>query len=152
MRAHDGKLPRVDEVGRGDVKTPPPWHTAAKMPDRRWYSDGSFHGPFPLMASTMELEKDRQFDALVQIVLPTIRKEFESVVRHLRPPRYPYEIDHTLADRGRALFYSHAVGCHRCHGTYDGQGNVQWPGRYVDVGTDRSRIDVVSDQFIHAFN
>ena len=26
------RMPRVDEVGRGDVKTPPLWHTAAKMP------------------------------------------------------------------------------------------------------------------------
>ena len=34
------------------------------MPVGRWYTDGSFHGPFPLMASSMELEKDRSFDAL----------------------------------------------------------------------------------------
>ena len=33
-----------------------------------------------------------------------------------------------------------------------GGGNVQWPGVHTDVGTDRSRLDVVSDQFIAAFN
>src|SRR5439155_24742141 len=44
------------------------------------------------------------------------------------------------------------MGCSRCHGTYDGQGNVAWPGVHADVGTDRSRIDVVSDAFIDAFN
>src|SRR5439155_18675980 len=27
MRPHNGAMPRVDEVGRGDVKTPPLWHT-----------------------------------------------------------------------------------------------------------------------------
>ena len=32
MRPHNGAMPGVDEVGRGDVKTPPLWHTAAKMP------------------------------------------------------------------------------------------------------------------------
>ena len=144
-------MPAVSEVGRGDVKTPPLWHTAAKMPVGRWYTDGSFHGPFPLMASSMELEKDRPFDALIQIVLPRIKQEFESVVRHLRPPRYPYEIDRALAERGRELFNSRDMGCAGCHGVYDGLGNVDWPGKHVDVGTDRSRLDVVSDAFIEAF-
>lgn len=152
MRPHHGGMPRVDEVGRGDVKTPPLWHTAAKWSVGRWYVDGSFHGPFPLMASSMELEKDRPFDALVQVVLPRIKHEFESVVRHLRPPRYPYEIDQALAARGRELFYSKEIGCSGCHGEYDGNGDVRWPGVFVDVGTDRSRIDVVSDGFTDAFS
>jgi hypothetical protein len=152
MRQHHGEMPGVDEVGRGDVKTPPLWHTAAKMPIQRGYADGSYRAPFPLMASSMELEKDRSFDALIQVVVPTIKEEFNSVIRHLRPPRYPYEIDQALADRGRELFYSQDVGCHRCHGMYDGRGSVEWPGVHADVGTDRSRIEVVSDGFIEAFN
>jgi hypothetical protein len=152
MRSHDGRMPSVDEVGRGDVKTPPLWHTVAKMPVRRWYSDGSFHGPFPLMASSMELEKDRPFDALVRVVVPKIKDEFESTIRHLRPPRYPYDIDEALASRGRDLFNSQDIGCHRCHGTYDGRGNVDWPGVHVNVGTDRARLDLVSPGFIDAFN
>jgi hypothetical protein len=145
-------MPPVDAVGRGDVKTPPLWHTAAKMQNRRWYSDGSFHGPFPLMASSMELEKDRPFDALVNHVIPTIKQEFDSVIRYLRPPMYPYEIDYQLAAQGKELFYSVRVGCAQCHGRYDGNGNVVWPGVHADVGTDRSRLDVVSDDFIAAFN
>jgi hypothetical protein len=152
MRAHDGQMPPVAHVGRGDVKTPPLWHTAAKMPIERWYSDGSFHGPIPLMASSMELEKDRSFDALAEFVVPTIREEFETVVRHLRPPRYPYEIDVTLATRGRDLFYSSDMGCSGCHGVYDGRGNVDWPGKHLDVGTDRGRLEVVTAEFIEAFN
>jgi hypothetical protein len=151
MRAHDNTLPEVEEVGRGDVKTPPLWHTAAKMPVRRWYTDGSFRGPFPLMASSMELEKDRPFDAIVQIVVPKIKEEFASLIRHLRPPRYPYPIDRSLAARGRELFYSPEIGCSVCHGSYDGLGNVQWPGVHADVGTDRSRLEVVSDAFVDAF-
>jgi hypothetical protein len=122
------------------------------MPVQRWYSDGSFHGPFPLMASSMELEKDRPFDALVQVVVPKIKDEFASTIRHLRPPRYPYEVNEALASRGRELFYSQDIGCHRCHGTYDGRGNVDWPGVHVNVGTDRARLDVVSPGFIDAFN
>src|SRR5262245_61747725 len=152
MRAHDGAMPSVADVGRGDVKSPPLWHTAAKMPAQRWYTDGSFHGPFPLMASSMELEKDRSFDALMQFVVPKIKEEFESVIRHLQPPHYPYEIDPALARRGRDLFYSQDVGCYRCHGVYDGRGHVDWPGVHTDVGTDRSRIDIVSAGFIAVFN
>ena len=140
MRPHNGEMPRVEDVGRGDVKTPPLWHTAAKMPVGRWYADGSFHGRIPLMASSMELEKDRPFEALIQVVLPRIKHEFESVVRHFKPPRYPYEVDETLAARGRELFYAQDVGCSVCHGEYDGNGNVRWPGAHVDVG----RIDGVS--------
>ena len=147
----NGAMPAVDDVGRGDTKTPPLWHTAAKMSSGRWYADGSFHGRFPLMASSMELEKDRPFDALVSSVIPTIKGEFESVIRHLRPPPYPYDVDGTLAARGKELFYSEEVGCARCHGEYDGRGNVDWPGVHKDVGTDHARIDVVSDKFIDAF-
>lgn len=152
MRQHNSRMPAIDEVGRGDVKTPPLWHTAAKMPIGRWYTDGSFHGPFPLMASSMELEKDRSFDALMELVVPKIKEELASVIRHLRAPRYPYEIDRELAARGRALFYSREAGCSGCHGAYDGGGNVKWPGRHVDVGTDRARLQVVSDGFVEAFN
>jgi mono/diheme cytochrome c family protein len=151
MRNHDNRMPAVSEVGRGDVKTPPLWHTAAKAPIGRWYTDGSFHGPFPLMASSMELEKDRSFDTLVASVIPRIKQEFDTVIRHLRPPPYPYAIDRRLAERGRALFNSRAVGCAGCHGVYDGRGGVDWPGVHVDVGTDRARIAVVSPGFIDAF-
>jgi processive rubber oxygenase RoxA-like protein len=151
MRPNDGRMPAVDEVGRGDTKTPPLWHTAAKMPAGRWYADGSFHGAIPLMASSMELEKDRSFDALVSTVIPRITQEFDSVIRYLRPPPYPYAIDATLAERGRQLFYAREIGCSRCHGVYDGKGNVDWPGVHTNVGTDLSRRDIVSDKFMDAF-
>jgi mono/diheme cytochrome c family protein len=152
MRPHDGKMPPDSAVGRGDVKTPPLWHTAAKLQAGRWYSDGSFHGRIPLMASSMELEKDRPFDALVSHVIPRIKQEFDDVIRHLRPPAYPYAIDRELAEHGRQLFYSARVGCAQCHGTYDGRGNVNWPGVHADVGTDRSRLEVVSPDFVAAFD
>jgi hypothetical protein len=147
----NGAMPPVEDVGRGDAKTPPLWHTAAKMSSGRWYADGSFRGRYPLMASSMELEKDRPFDALVTSVIPTIKQEFESVIRHLRPPPYPYAVDTALAARGKELFYSEDMGCAGCHGIYDGRGNVDWPGVHKDVGTDRARLDIVSGKFVAAF-
>ncbi len=152
LRSHDNRMPAVDDVGRGDVKTPPLWHTAAKMPVGRWYSDGSFHGTYPLMASSMELEKDRPFDDLVEVVIPRIVGEFDSVLVHLRPPPYPYEIDEELAERGRRIFESREAGCSRCHGVYNGRGGVDWPGVHRDVGTDPARRELVSEQFVDAFD
>jgi hypothetical protein len=152
MRPHHGRMPAADEVGRGDVKTPPLWHAAAKMPARRWYTDGSIHGDLPLMASSMELRKGQTFDSLSAVVIPRIRQEFADVIRHLRPPPYPYEIDRELAERGKTLFYSESIGCSRCHGTYDGRGGVDWPGVHRDTGTDRARLAVVSQGYIDAYD
>ena len=135
----DGCLPSHD-VGRGDVKTPPLWHTAAKMPVGRWYSDGSFHGRIPLMASSMELEKDRSFDALVEVGHPANQAGVrlgDSSPAGRRAIRTRSTA--ALAERGRALFNSRAVGCAECHGVYDGAGGVDWPGRHTDVGTDRAQ-------------
>jgi hypothetical protein len=152
MRSHNGVMPAPTEVRRGDVKTPPLWHTAAKLPFGRWYCDGSFHGEFPLMASSMELELDQSFDKLATAVLPIIKRDFRSVLAYLRPPAYPYPVDRALAAEGRRLFESDAIGCVKCHGSYDGRGNVRWTGRHSDVGTDPARAAVVSDGFIEAFN
>jgi hypothetical protein len=151
MRSHNGAMPGNAEVRRGDVKTPPLWHAAAKQPFGRWYCDGSFHAPLPLMASSMELELDQSFDKLVTSVLPLIKQDFQNVIEHLRPPKYPYPIDLALAEKGRELFYSDAIGCDRCHGVYDNQGNVRWTGIHVDVGTDPARVEVVNDGFLAAF-
>ena len=78
------------------------------------------------------------------------QSEFDSVAAS-QPPSYPHEIDRELAERGRRLFYSKSVGCSRCHGVYDGRGNVDWPGVHKDVGTDPARRDIVSDGFRAAF-
>ena len=151
MRAHRGAMPDAADVGRGDVKTPPLWHAAAKMPFQRWYCDGSFAGAFPLMASSMELALDQSFDKLATSVLPTIQSDFQSVIQFLRPPPYPLTIDPALAARGKQLFESDKIGCATCHGTYDGRGNVQWTGLHADVGTDPARLRLVSGGFVDVF-
>ena len=151
MRAHGGAMPDADEVGRGDVKTPPLWHSVAKLPFQRWYCDGSFQGDFPLMASSMELALDQSFDKLASSVVPTIQADFRSVIQYLRPPRYPYAVDAKLAAKGKSLFESDKLGCATCHGIYDGQGNVQWTGLHTDVGTDPRRMQLVSAGFVTAF-
>ncbi len=152
LRSHNGAVPSEQEVGSRDIaKIPPLWHTAAKLPFGRWYVDGSFRGQYALMSTTMELKKGRSFDEIERHVLPRIKKQFDEVVQHLRPPRYPHSIDRALAAEGKRLFYSSQMGCHTCHGTYDEDGNVEWTGVHVDVGTDRVRLEVVTKGFTDAF-
>ena len=154
MRPHNGRMPPVEDVGRGDVKTPPLWHTAAKMPVGRWYTDGSFHGPFPLMASSMELEKDRPFDALVEVVSCRASSAISSRScgtsgRRGIPTRSTRRSRHAGA---RLCSTRKDVGCSAATASTTGTGNVRWPGVHTDVATDRSRLDVVSDGFVAAFN
>lgn len=151
MRAQGGTPPDFAKVGRGDVKSPPLWHAAAKAPFQRWYCDGSFTGTFPLMASSMELALDQTFDKLAASVVPQIQADFRNVIQFLRPPRYPHAIDARAAARGKQLFESEQIGCASCHGTYDGQGNVQWTGLHTDVGTDPARLQLVNADFVTAF-
>ena len=102
------------------------------------------------MASSMELEKDRPFDALVDVVMPRIKREFESVVAICARPVSVCDRPRTGRTGPGALLITDAGVC-RCHGVYDGRGNVDWPGEHHDVGTDRGRLDVVSPGFIDAF-
>ena len=150
--ANQGESPPVKAVRRGDGKTPPLWHYVAKQPFGRWYLDGSLHGEHPLMASSMELPKGRTFTDLRQIAIPTIIKQFESVIAQIRPPTYPDHINSELAQKGKQLFYSKQIGCSKCHGVYDGRGNVDWTGAHIDVGTDPARRNIVSNAFIQAFS
>ena len=115
--------------------------------------DGSFHGRIPLMASSMELEKDRPFDALVDIVIPQDQAGIRDG-RSASPATAVSIRDRSRPGRARpgAVLSRRSIGCSRCHGVYDGRGNVDWPGVHADVGTDPARRDIVSDGFIEAFN
>jgi hypothetical protein len=71
----------------------------------------------------------------------------------LPPPRFPYPIDETLADRGAALYQQHCLECHGDHRFRDGVkagpsvGTVEPIDR---IGTDRHRLDTYTPIF--AFN
>jgi hypothetical protein len=149
--ANRGSPPPAEAVGRGDAKVPPLWHYAAKAPFGRWYLDGSFRGAHPIMASSMELAKGRTMEEVERTAIPKIVEQFESVIAHLRAPAYPYRVDRALAERGGQLFYSEAIGCHRCHGIYDERGGVRWTGVHTHMGTDPARLQLISPGFREAF-
>ena len=146
-------MPPVEAVGRGDVKTPPLWHTAAKMPIGRWYTDGSFHGPFPLMASSMELEKDRSFDALASSrgaedqVGVRVGRSVTSGRRAIRirsTRRWPREAASCSTRRTSAA--TGAMGPTTAVATCNGRASMSTSAPIA------RRLDVVSPGFIAAFD
>jgi mono/diheme cytochrome c family protein len=62
----------------------------------------------------------------------------------LQPPAYPWDIDQTLAERGKRVFHSN---CSSCHGTYGAKG--RYPEKRVPIGvvqTDRARLDALTPE------
>lgn len=62
-------------------------------------------------------------------------------IETLESPKYPFEINQDLADKGKALFVNH---CAECHGTYGPDG--EFPNVIVpidDIGTDPVRLTAV---------
>jgi hypothetical protein len=72
-------------------------------------------------------------------------RDFQDVyafLESLRPPKYPWSIDHDLAAQGEVTFRRN---CATCHGTY-GEGG-RYPEKTVPietVGTDRVRLDALT--------
>jgi len=70
-------------------------------------------------------------------------RDIERWIESLEAPRWPWAVDGSLAEKGRAIFLQH---CADCHGTYDSVEPARdpYPDRIVDigeVGTDRVRFD-----------
>jgi len=92
-----------------DVDAPPFWNVRKK---KSLYADGHApKTPRPLM----------QFILLPRVSLETLTEwepQFADIlawIESLEPPKYPFEIDRTLAARGERVFIDN---CARCHGTY----------------------------------
>jgi hypothetical protein len=80
---------------------------------------------------------------------PTFR-DIQAYLLSLRPPRYPFPMDHELASKGEKLFRQH---CSRCHGTY----GKEWtyPNRIVpldEIGTDPTRYAAFTDRLGEHYN
>lgn len=115
-----------------DVDAPPFWNVRKKT---FLYADG--HAPKtarPLM----------QFILLPRVTLDKLTEwepQFADIlawIESLEPPKYPFEIDRTLAARGERVFVDN---CARCHGTYGPGGKYEQQTIDLDeVGTDPLRF------------
>ena len=115
-----------------DVDAPPFWNVRKK---KSLYADGHApKTPRPLM----------QFILLPRVSPATLTEwepQFADIlawIESLEPPKYPFEIDRTLASRGERVFLDN---CARCHGTYGPRGKYEQQTIDLDeVGTDPLRF------------
>lgn len=71
-------------------------------------------------------------------------------IESLESPKYPFEIDRTLAARGEAVFNQ---SCSRCHGTYGPTGSYPEINVPIDeVGTDRARFDAIDASWRESYS
>ena len=69
-------------------------------------------------------------------------KKVMAYIESLEPPKYAFDIDEALAEKGRAVFNNN---CADCHGSYGD--NPTYPSRIVpidEIGTDRVRLDALT--------
>lgn len=124
---------------------PPPWWHFKKK-DRIYADAFAPKTPRQLMPFARSLTaSDEVFEALE----PNFVHIYQ-YIEELEPPKYPFAIDHSLADRGKQLFEQ---TCADCHGTY-GE-DAHFPNLVVsldDVGTDSRRFHAVTKEQREASN
>lgn len=119
-----------------DMDAPPWWHFKKKQ---RLYIDGfAEKSPRALMQFMLVKENGPAH-------FRRLENDFRDVYAYLESldaPKYPFEIDRTLAEKGRGVFENH---CAQCHGTYGEK--ETYPEKLVPidvVGTSRVRLDALS--------
>lgn len=141
LNVHLNRLP--PRTIHHDMEAPPWWHFHRK---HHIYIDGfAEKGHRGLMQFALDRsngpEKFRGWEAEFQDV--------KAYLESLRAPKYPRPIDQPLAARGEKVF---SATCASCHGTYGPNG--KYPETTVaidDVGTDRVRLDALTDKQRAAF-
>jgi mono/diheme cytochrome c family protein len=142
----DSALLEVPEVNiPTDV---PPWWLLHKK--NAMFYNGFGRGDFGrfLMASNLLTVHDTSESREVDGHMPDVL----AYIYSLRPPKFPKEIDISLAKKGEAVFINH---CSKCHGTY-GE-NAQYPNLLIPeavIQTDSFlyKANYSNPQFVDWFN
>lgn len=132
------------EANLPELDTPPWWHLARKT---TMYYDG--RTPADSVRTNMQFLLGEKSLKELQDLEPTFR-DIQAYFRSLRPPQYPFPIDATQAERGRAVY---ETTCARCHGTYGAGGS--YPSKIVElevIATDPARAFGLSDKLVAHFN
>ncbi len=118
-----GLLEIPDDKTVDHSKFPAIWHLAVREQPGRTYVEGT---PLPLPADTMLMGHDGLSTTLRNQVIDSAlglgardseffrRRTDELIewVREFRPPSYPFEIDRTMAARGKSVFDRECAACH----------------------------------------
>lgn len=116
-----------------DLDAPPLWNTKRK---KRLYIDG-FVEKTPRVIMQFVLEAPNSGERV-----RSWEKEFVDIlawIESLEAPKYPWNVDATLAAEGKGVFNR---DCSRCHGTYGPGG--KYPEKTIaieELGVDRLRLD-----------
>ncbi len=131
-------LMKPDMLQHHDMNAPAWWTTRHK---NRLYIDGfAPKTPRQNMPFARNTEQ-RDWEAKWQALEPTFVHIFQ-YIEEVQAPKYPWDIDSALAERGHQLFEQ---TCAECHGTYGEE--VDFPGRVIpidEIGTDPVRLTAVS--------
>ncbi len=79
--------------------------------------------------------------------------KFRDILQYLLSldsPKYPFPVDASLAEKGKAAF---TENCAKCHGTYGER--PTYPNKIIslaDIGTDPKRFENIGERFGHAYN
>lgn len=141
FRDHDMRLRTFSsppQLVHHDMDAPPLWHFSKK---EFLYLDGFVEKdhralmPFVLIRENSREDLDRW------------ESDFRDIFAYLEsiePPKYPYDLNHELAETGKAVFLEN---CAECHGTYGDSST--YPERIVpleEIGTDPVRYRALTQK------
>src|SRR6185437_5583388 len=142
------ETPNMEITGRVVPTDVPAWWLLKKK--NAMFYNGFGRGDFGrfLMASSLLTLSDSSEAREVDNHIPDVL----AYLYTLRPPKYPYPIDETLARRGGVLFVEH---CSKCHGNYGDGGdypNLLIPQNIIGTDSLLNKNDYQSPQIVDRFN
>jgi mono/diheme cytochrome c family protein len=138
------KFPLPLAANLPEIDTPAWWHIGRKA---TIYYDGRTDAD-SVRTNMQFVMAEKSLDEL-KALEPAFR-DIQAYLKSLRPPKYPFPIDATRAERGREVFNKN---CASCHGTYGP--DAKYPNRYVEldkIGTDPARALGLSQKLVEHYN
>jgi mono/diheme cytochrome c family protein len=143
--SNEAQMPIPNEVIPTDT---PPWWLLKKK--NAMFYNGFGRGDFGrfLMASNLLTVQDTSESRSVDEHMPDVL----AYIYSLQPPKYPKQIDQTLASKGKIIFEQN---CSDCHGTYGANGsypNLLIPESIVKTDSMLFKSNYSNPQFVNWFN
>jgi mono/diheme cytochrome c family protein len=137
-------LPLLTGASLPELDVPPWWHLAKK---KTQYYDGrtdarSARSNMQFFLGDFSLQDFKDLESTFE--------DIQAYFRSIKPPKYPFPIDATRADKGRLVFEK---TCAKCHGTYGPGGS--YPNEVVPldlIGTDPARAKGITRRFVQHYN